>query len=143
MGDRPHREESDAKKNALADLEKLRKIMDGMKARLQTKEEEILLAAKNTIVNRCWWDTKPCQYYSEIRGFQEARDLCNGCWRVDRKRFIFILEETVPDFTQCLRDEEEAAKEAIEKGAKAEMEETWQEIHEEILGVIAEFEEEN
>jgi mannose/fructose/N-acetylgalactosamine-specific phosphotransferase system component IID len=95
------------------------------------------------MVNRCWWDTKPCQYYSEIKGFQEARDLCNGCWRVDRERFISILEETIPDITQCFRDEEKAAKEAIKEETEAEVEETWQEIHEEILGVIAEFEEEN
>jgi len=136
-------ESGDAKEKALASLKELKEI-------IREKESYLLVLAKDKELqkvgskNSCWWDAKPCLNYSETAGFQEVGTFCNGCSRVDQERFAFILEQIVPDLLRFYKNEaEEKTNEEI-KLAKAEASsEVWQEIHEEILGVIAEFEEEN
>lgn len=114
-----------AKERALTSLEELRKMIEESKARGEKSK------------NSCWWDTKPCLNYSKIDGFQEAGTLCNGCFRVDRERFVFILGQVVPEFVGSVIAEAEEEAEKENKAAEEEArEEAWQEINEEIQELI-------
>ncbi len=142
MIDEMQQDEWQAKKSVLADIEKFKKIFKELRIQLAVRDEEILAKEKDlrTFRNRCWWDAKPCIYYSEIRGFQDARYHCNGCCHVDGKRFATILQQDLPEFTAHISVDLEAVEEAAEELVADKEEEIWQDVHEELLSYLTEFE---
>jgi len=123
----------EAKEKVLASLNKLREIIE--------EKDRCLAALKLELDNvqskNCWWDAKPCLNYRQINGFQDAGTLCDGCYRVDQKRFTSILEQIAPCFLDSFADEvrDEVSIDLIE--------EAWEEISKVIEGIIGDLEDED
>jgi len=121
----------DAKVHTMASLSRLREMIDEREKCIVALKEELDKARSK---NSCWWDAKPCLNYSRTGGFWEAGTLCQGCFRVDPKKFKSLLEELAPDFLTAFADE-------VTKDEKEDLaEDAWEEIHKEIFEIIAEFE---
>jgi len=124
----------DAKVQALASLSTLRDMIEEREKCILVLKEDL---DKVRLKNSCWWDAKPCLNYSQTGGFQEAGTLCQGCFRVDPKRFASLLEEIVPDFLRAFADD-------VTKDEKEDlMEDAWEEVHKKILEIVVEFKDED
>ncbi len=124
----------DAKEQALVGLNRLKNMIEEREKCVLALKEELEKARPKNI---CWWDAKLCLNYSQTGGFQEAGTLCNGCFRVDQKRFVFLLEQIVPDLLGSFYD-------MIIKDEKEELiEDAWEEVSKEIQGIIGDLVEED
>lgn len=109
------------KKAALENLERL-------VARIKELEKELA----NSQNSRCWWDGDFCQKYSEIRGLQYCGIACSQCSRLDNDALWSVLDQA------CIfRGSSLFPDDAVTEGKEDGLEEAWQEIHENILGVLA------
>jgi len=129
-----NKSESEIKKGLiLENLGRLQSKIKLLQHELRLEKEKNSQPPKNL----CWWDAKPCGRYTQILGMQETGIRCRDCSRVDDDSLALLLEEVNPGCLQGPLDEaKEEAEEKIEK-AKGDQEETLQEIHEEILNVMA------
>ena len=109
------------KKAALENLERL-------VARIKELEKKLA----NSQNSRCWWDGESCQKYSEIRGLQYCGIVCSQCSRLDEETLWTVLDQA------CIfRGSSLLPEDAVTEGKEDGIEETWQEIHENILDVMA------
>ena len=121
------------REEVLKDLERIKEKIQELTLTKEELVEELALAKKEKLEKekQCWWDAKPCPYYSQINGLQDARKYCCSCHRVDIEHLDCVLSEV---FTDC--DFSFVGVGEAEEAAKAE---AWQEIHEEILSVLKLF----
>jgi len=113
-----------------------------------------ILTSTSEPKNKCWWDTEPCPFYSEVKGFQDATLRCRRCSRVDEERFFSIFQEVageyflrgielgdIPAYQEALNESVKKATEEVKEAAKEEgreegINEAYQEFCEHVDGLL-------
>ncbi len=125
------------KKAVLENLQRLAARIKELEEEVGEQEKRINQLAKLQ-GNRCWWDGKSCQRYTEINGLQYCGRACSECHRLDKETLSFVLARAVACGGFHSEYEMEQKIEEAEAGGKEEgLENAWNEIHEGLLDLMA------
>lgn len=129
---------TDPKKTILENVGRLKERIHFLEKELAASRAKLQDEKAKHFKNLCWWDAKPCACYTELAGLREAGKQCSRCYRVEGEVLCSILAEIeFSGYTESVQEWKQEV-DATRKAGEELLDETLQEIHEEVLDFLAE-----